>query len=144
MTMPSERTRSIIQTREFLVDLSRDKSLPEAVRTEALRLLRHYPAADEVLLAGKMEEQRGDGLPWVFLSPSIDQGRSEIAPTSVFALPGKPKNEDFLRQSRAISALPTLLLALHGHSVSCCPHHAPLLPSAVVFASSIGSTGQTG
>lgn len=72
MTMPSERTRSIIQTREFLVDLSRDKSLPEAVRTEARRLLRHYPAADEVLLAGRMEEQRGDGLPWVFLSPSID------------------------------------------------------------------------
>lgn len=43
MTMPSERTRSIIQTREFLVDLSRDKTLPEAVRTEARRLLRHYP-----------------------------------------------------------------------------------------------------
>ncbi len=50
MTMPSERTRSIIQAREFLVDLSRDKTLPEAVRTEARRLLRHYPTADEVLL----------------------------------------------------------------------------------------------
>ena len=72
MTMPSERTRTIIQTREFLVDLSRDQALPEAVRTEARRLLRHYPAADEVLLAGKMEEQRGDGLPWAFLSSSID------------------------------------------------------------------------
>ncbi|SDR87662.1 BPSL0761 family protein [Pseudomonas oryzae] len=72
MTMPSERTRAIIQTREFLVDLSRDQALPEAVRTEARRLLRHYPAADEVLLAGKMEEQRGDGLPWVFLSSRID------------------------------------------------------------------------
>ncbi len=72
MTMPSERTRAIIQTREFLVDLSRDQTLPEAVRTEARRLLRHYPAADEVLLAGKMEEQRGDGLPWVFLSSRID------------------------------------------------------------------------
>ncbi|MCY1462857.1 hypothetical protein D9M71_806720 [compost metagenome] len=72
MTMPSERTRAIIQTREFLVDLSRDKTLPETVRTEARRLLRHYPSADEVLLAGKMEEQRGDGLPWVFLSSRID------------------------------------------------------------------------
>lgn len=51
MTMPSERTRAIIQTREFLVELSRDNSLPEAVRTEAHRLLRHYPSADEVLLA---------------------------------------------------------------------------------------------
>lgn len=37
MTMPSDRTRSIIQAREFLVDLSRDKTLPEAVRTEAHR-----------------------------------------------------------------------------------------------------------
>ncbi|SFQ27356.1 hypothetical protein SAMN05216229_11544 [Geopseudomonas sagittaria] len=72
MTMPSERTRAIIQTREFLVDLSRDQALPEAVRTEARRLLRHYPAADEVLLAGKVEEQREDGLPWVFLSSRID------------------------------------------------------------------------
>lgn len=72
MTMPSERTRSIIQAREFLIDLSRDKTLPEAVCTEARRLLRHYPTADEVLLAGKVEEQRGDGLPWVFLSSSID------------------------------------------------------------------------
>lgn len=33
MTIPTERTRSIIQAREFLVDLSRDKTLPEVVRT---------------------------------------------------------------------------------------------------------------
>jgi hypothetical protein len=72
MTMPSERTRAIIQTREFLVDLSRNKILPEAVRTEARRLLRHYPTADEVLLAGKIEEQRDDGLLWTFLSSRID------------------------------------------------------------------------
>ncbi len=72
MTMPSERTRAIIQAREFLVDLYRDRELPEAVRTEAHRLLHHYPTADEVLLAGKVEEQREDGLPWVFLSSKID------------------------------------------------------------------------
>ncbi|AWF02299.1 hypothetical protein CSC26_0244 [Pseudomonas aeruginosa] len=42
------------------------------MRTEAHRLLRHYPTADEVLLAGKVEEQREDGLPWVFLSSKID------------------------------------------------------------------------
>ncbi|SDT33841.1 BPSL0761 family protein [Pseudomonas oryzae] len=72
MTMPSERTCAIIQTREFLVDLSRNKILPEAVRTEARRLLRHYPTADEVLLAGKIEEQRDDGLLWTFLSSRID------------------------------------------------------------------------
>jgi hypothetical protein len=72
MTMPRERTRAIIQTREFLVDLSRDGTLPEAVRNEARRLLRHYPAANEVLLAGKMEELLGEGHPWAFLSSSID------------------------------------------------------------------------
>lgn len=72
MTMPSERTRSIIQPREFLVDLSRDKTLPEKVRTEAHRLLRHYPTAREVLLAGKVEERREDSLTEPFLSSSID------------------------------------------------------------------------
>lgn len=70
--MPSKRTWSIVQTREFLLDLSRNKTLPEALRTEARRLLRHYPTADEVLLAGKVEEQREVGLPWVFLSSRID------------------------------------------------------------------------
>lgn len=65
MTMPSERTRSVIQAREFLVDLSRDKTLPEALRTEARRLLGHYPTADEVLLAGKVVGRNSnlDGAP---------------------------------------------------------------------------------
>lgn len=53
MTIPSERTRLVIQTREFLVDLSRNKTLPEAVRTEARRLLCHYPSADEVCWPGR-------------------------------------------------------------------------------------------
>lgn len=72
MTMPNERTRSIIQTREFLTCLSRDQALPETIRNEANRLLRHYPSAKEVLLAGKVEEQRVDAFPWVFLSSRID------------------------------------------------------------------------
>lgn len=72
MTMPHERALSIIQTRESLLDISRNQELPEAVRHEAQRLLRHYPAADEVLLAEKIEEQRGNGFPFVFLSSSID------------------------------------------------------------------------
>ena len=72
MTMPNERTRSIIQTREFLFDLSRDQGLPEKVRTEAHRLLRHYPTTREVLLAGKVEEWREDSLTEPFLSSSID------------------------------------------------------------------------
>ena len=46
MTLPDERYRAIRQTRQFLLDL-RDPSVfprvPRAVRTEAHRLLRHYP-----------------------------------------------------------------------------------------------------
>lgn len=41
MTMPCERTRSIVQTGEFLRELSRDQTLPESVRQQAKRLLRH-------------------------------------------------------------------------------------------------------
>lgn len=43
MTMPDERSRAVVQTREFLVELSRDNSLPERVRRDAKFLLRHFP-----------------------------------------------------------------------------------------------------
>lgn len=72
MTMPNERTRSIIQARDFLVGLSRDQTLPESVRDQARHLLRHYPTSKEILLAGKAEEQMRSGLTAPFLSSSID------------------------------------------------------------------------
>ena len=46
MTIPIERTRSVVQTREFLQGLAAGREapgLPEAVMREARRLLRHYP-----------------------------------------------------------------------------------------------------
>ncbi len=49
MTMPCERTRAVVWTRDFLVRLSSPylpdgiKRVPAAVRQEARRLLRHYP-----------------------------------------------------------------------------------------------------
>ena len=49
MTMPSERSRSVVQTREFLVELSRNKELPESVRDQARFLLRHFPKKDDVV-----------------------------------------------------------------------------------------------
>lgn len=61
MTMPVERTRSVIQTGEFLVELSRDVSLPETIRWQAKQLLRHYPSRREVLYAGQMEEHLCEG-----------------------------------------------------------------------------------
>ena len=48
MTMPNERTRTVLQTKEFLLDLQNEKKsagVPESVRKEAHRLLRHYPDA---------------------------------------------------------------------------------------------------
>lgn len=72
MTMPHERTRSIIQTREFLVGISQDQALPESTRNEAHRLLRHYPTSNETLLVGKIEEQMKNRLTPPFLSSTID------------------------------------------------------------------------
>lgn len=62
MTMVHERTRSVVQTRDFLRDLSRDSSLPESIRLQAERLLRHYPEAADIWLAGRLEERRREEL----------------------------------------------------------------------------------
>jgi hypothetical protein len=56
MTMPNERTRAVIQMGEFLLDLSKDSSLPERIRRDAKFLLRHYPNPFQMLLAGRIEE----------------------------------------------------------------------------------------
>lgn len=55
MTMPSERTRSVIQTRDFLQRLvaAREEGVPETVRVEAHRLLRHYPSNSELQFAAE-------------------------------------------------------------------------------------------
>ena len=60
MTTVYERTRSVIETSDFLLRLIRDKSLPDTVRSEARLLLRHYPTADTVRLAGRWEAIRQD------------------------------------------------------------------------------------
>jgi hypothetical protein len=68
MTMPYERTRAVVQTYDFLVELSRDASLPERVRRDAHFLLRHFPSKDTVLLAGRIEEQ-AETLPIGIIGP---------------------------------------------------------------------------
>jgi hypothetical protein len=48
MTMPTERTRAVMQTKAFLLELqntTKSPGFPENVRQEAHRLLRHYPDA---------------------------------------------------------------------------------------------------
>ena len=56
MSRPHERTRSVIQTQAFLVELSNCAEIPASFRREAKRLMRHYPSAQEVLLVGRHEE----------------------------------------------------------------------------------------
>jgi hypothetical protein len=48
MTLPDERYRAVMQTMQFLADLSTPsgyKRVPKEVRAEARRLLRHYPSS---------------------------------------------------------------------------------------------------
>jgi hypothetical protein len=52
MTLPAERTRAVLQTRIFLEELAdASLSLPDSVRHEAVRLLRHYPHKQDMHLA---------------------------------------------------------------------------------------------
>jgi uncharacterized protein (UPF0147 family) len=48
MTMPHERSRAIVQTHEFLEQLSQDNSQSEEIRRVAIKLPRHYPSKDEL------------------------------------------------------------------------------------------------
>lgn len=51
MTVPSERTRAIVNTRQFLEQLQNPRLSPDvpiAVREHARSLLRHYPCDMEI------------------------------------------------------------------------------------------------
>lgn len=81
MTVPYERTRAIIQTETFLIELSKDKSIPNEKRQEARRLLRHYPSRKEVLLAGEIEEVLTSG---TIFNPMLSSDE-EAANTAILA-----------------------------------------------------------
>lgn len=56
MTLPHERTRSLIQAGELLQELSKDTGLAETIRKQATAVLRHYPSKEEVVQIGKRDE----------------------------------------------------------------------------------------
>jgi hypothetical protein len=59
MTMPSERTRNLLQAGAFLKELAANQAVPKTVRQEAYRLLRHYPTISDVeAIAGHEERLR--------------------------------------------------------------------------------------
>jgi hypothetical protein len=56
MTIPSERTRAVINTHRFLLGLLSPKEtprVPKKIRKMAARLLRHYPSGTDLYLASK-------------------------------------------------------------------------------------------
>jgi hypothetical protein len=57
VTLPDERTRSVLRTRDFLLRLlspsDGHKRIPRPVREEARRLLKHYPGVVDLSLAGE-------------------------------------------------------------------------------------------
>lgn len=46
--MPIERTRNLVQAGAFLRELSASKSVPQGIRAEAYRLLRHFPSVSDI------------------------------------------------------------------------------------------------
>lgn len=63
MTTPDERRRTLVQAGAFLKDLRGDDSLPQPVRREAHRLLRHYPSLREIAQLASATTQTWGGCP---------------------------------------------------------------------------------
>ncbi|MBK4734692.1 BPSL0761 family protein [Noviherbaspirillum pedocola] len=55
MTTPEERTRAVLDARQLLVFLAypaREEEVPESIRYQAETILRHYPEASDMDIAG--------------------------------------------------------------------------------------------
>lgn len=62
MTMPHERTRALLWAGGFLVELSRDTSLPLAIRQRAVVIARHFPTIEDVTTMSVFRHSSGLGL----------------------------------------------------------------------------------
>lgn len=59
MTVPVERTNSVIWTEEFLLDLCNPQKtprVPKAIRERARRMLRHYPSKFDMDVIANRED----------------------------------------------------------------------------------------
>ena len=86
MTMPDERTRAVLETREFLLSLKQNLAVPDDVRRTARALLRHYPeqrhlasvaAVYEKLSSVVLDDQ---SLALLLMSPVFDYPRGGDTP----------------------------------------------------------------
>ncbi len=78
MTSPVERTRALLWAGGFLIEVAWDKTLPLALRREAVVIARHYPTIEQV--AGMARDLRpffcGSGLASPdAMDPDLDMGR---------------------------------------------------------------------
>ena len=48
MTLPDERTRSLLWAGSFLIDIARDERLPLPVRRRAVTIARHFPTIEDI------------------------------------------------------------------------------------------------
>lgn len=48
MTMPHERTQSLVMAGGFLIELARNKELPLEVRQRAVIIARHFPTIEQL------------------------------------------------------------------------------------------------
>lgn len=69
MTAPTARARNVMQTGPFLKDLRADESLPEAIRVEAHRSLRHYPTGIDLVMLSKVASSVSS---FTALNPIVD------------------------------------------------------------------------
>ncbi|WP_341481920.1 BPSL0761 family protein [Halopseudomonas nanhaiensis] len=81
MTMPDERTKAVLETREFLLSLKQNLAVPDDVRRTAQALLRHYPEQRHLASVAAVYEK---------LSSAVldDQGLALLLMSPVFDYPG--------------------------------------------------------
>ena len=72
VTLPYQRTLSIVETERFLSEISRNPELPRDIRDRATRLLRHYPSSDQIFSLGRLEE-------WLKNDEADVQSRTRLA-----------------------------------------------------------------
>lgn len=71
MTMPDERTRSLLLAGGFLIEIARDRRLPIDVRRSAVIIARHFPTVGDIASMAVFRHPSGLG---VDLVPPQDAG----------------------------------------------------------------------
>lgn len=62
MTMPDERTRALLWTGGFLIELAKDDKLPVAIRRRAVVIARHFPTIEDISTMAVFRHPFGLGL----------------------------------------------------------------------------------